>query len=107
VRIVAVSRAPFAKIAAYKQRMGWRFEWVSSYGSDFNFDFHVSFPKEQIAGGSVDYNFGTITVDPRYQSEELPGVSVFYKDDEGQIFHTYSTYARGLDALLAPIIISI
>ena len=100
VRIVAVSRAPLAKIAAYKRRMGWRFEWVSSYGSDFNFDFHVAFPKEQIASGSVDYNFGTITVDPRYQSEELPGVSVFYKDEEGQIFHTYSTYARGLDALL-------
>jgi len=100
VRIVAVSRAPLAKIAAYKKRMGWRFEWVSSYGSDFNFDFHVSFPEEQVANGSVDYNFGTITVEPRYLSEELPGVSVFYKDEEARIFHTYSTYARGLDALL-------
>ena len=100
VRIVAVSRAPLAKIAAYKRRMGWRFDWVSSYGSDFNFDFHVSFPKEQLAKGAVAYNFGTITVDPRYQSEELPGVSVFFRDEEARIFHTYSTYARGLDALL-------
>ncbi len=100
VKIVAVSRAPLAKLAAYKRRMGWRFDWVSSYGSDFNFDFHVSFPKDEIAKGRVDYNFGTITVDTRYHSEELPGVSVFYKDQDGQIFHTYSTYARGLDAIL-------
>jgi predicted dithiol-disulfide oxidoreductase (DUF899 family) len=100
VKIVAVSRAPLAKLAAYKRRMGWRFDWVSSYGSDFNYDFHVSFTKDQIAAGRVDYNFGTITVDARYHSEELPGVSVFYKDQDGQVFHTYSTYARGLDAIL-------
>ena len=100
VRIIAVSRAPLTKIVAYKRRMGWRFEWVSSYGGDFNFDFQVSFPKDQIANGGVDYNFGTIRLDARYQSEELPGVSVFYKDEVGQIIHTYSTYARGLDALL-------
>jgi predicted dithiol-disulfide oxidoreductase (DUF899 family) len=100
VKIVAVSRAPLAKLAAYKRRMGWGFDWVSSYGSDFNYDFQVSFTKDQIAAGRVEYNFGTITVDPRYHSEELPGVSVFYKDQEGQVFHTYSTYARGLDAIL-------
>ena len=100
VKIVAVSRAPLAKLEAYKRRMGWRFDWVSSFGSDFNYDFHVSFTQDQIAAGRVDYNFGTITVDPRYHSEELPGVSVFYKDQEGQVFHTYSTYARGLDAIL-------
>jgi predicted dithiol-disulfide oxidoreductase (DUF899 family) len=100
VKIVAVSRAPLAKLAAYKQRMGWRFDWVSSYGSDFNYDFHVSFTQDQIAEGRVDYNFGTITDDARYHSEELPGVSVFYKDQDGQVFHTYSTYARGLDAIL-------
>ncbi len=100
VKIVAVSRAPLAKLAAYKRRMGWRFDWVSSYGSDFNFDFHVSFAKDEIAKGRVHYNFGTITDDTRYHSEELPGVSVFYKDRDGQVFHTYSTYARGLDAIL-------
>jgi predicted dithiol-disulfide oxidoreductase (DUF899 family) len=100
VRIVAVSRAPLVKLEAYKRRMGWRFDWVSSFGSDFNHDFHVSFPQDQIAEGRIDYNFGTITVDARYQSEELPGVSVFCKDQDGQVFHTYSTYARGLDAIL-------
>jgi predicted dithiol-disulfide oxidoreductase (DUF899 family) len=100
VRIVAVSRAPLAKLLSYKRRMGWRFDWVSSYGSDFNYDFHVSFTQDQIAEGRVDYNFGTITDDARYHSEELPGVSVFYKDQDGQVFHTYSTYARGLDAIL-------
>jgi len=100
VKIIAVSRAPLAKLVAYKRRMGWRFDWVSSYGSDFNYDFYVSFAKDEIAKGRVDYNFGTITVDARYQSEELPGVSVFCKDHDGQVFHSYSTYARGLDAIL-------
>jgi predicted dithiol-disulfide oxidoreductase (DUF899 family) len=80
--------------------MGWDFPWVSSFGSDFNYDFHVSFRKEQVAQGKVDYNFGTITVDPRYIDEELPGLSVFAKNEAGEIFLTYSTYARGLDALL-------
>jgi predicted dithiol-disulfide oxidoreductase (DUF899 family) len=100
VTIVAVSRAPLAKILAYRKRMGWSFEWVSSFDTDFNYDFHVSFTKDQIGQGQVDYNFGTITTDPRYGSEELPGVSVFCKDAAGGVFHTYSTYARGLDALL-------
>jgi predicted dithiol-disulfide oxidoreductase (DUF899 family) len=98
--IVAVSRAPLAKIMAYRERMGWHFDWMSSFGSDFNYDFHVSFRKEQVARGAVDYNFGTITVDPRYIDEELPGLSVFAKNGAGEIFLTYSTYARGLDALL-------
>jgi len=100
VRIVAVSRARLAKLLAYKARMGWRFDWVSSLGSDFNYDFHVSFRKEQVAKGRIDYNFGTIETDPRYIDEELPGVSVFLRKDAGEIFHTYSTYARGLDFLL-------
>ncbi len=99
VTIVAVSRAPLAKILAYRKRMGWRFDWVSSFGSDFNYDFHVSFTKEQIEQRRIDYNFGTITTDSRYISEELPGLSVFLKD-EGRILLTYSTYARGLDMLL-------
>jgi predicted dithiol-disulfide oxidoreductase (DUF899 family) len=100
VTIIAVSRAPLAKLLAYRKRMGWEFEWVSSFGSDFNFDFHVSFPKDQVATGTIDYNFGTITTEPRYLDEELPGISVFLRDEQGQVFHTYSTYARGLDALL-------
>ena len=100
ISIVAVSRAPLPKILAYRARMGWRFPWVSSFGTDFNYDFHVSFRKEQVAEGKVDYNFGTITVDPRYVDEELPGLSVFAKDDAGDVFLTYATYARGLDALL-------
>jgi predicted dithiol-disulfide oxidoreductase (DUF899 family) len=91
VRIVAVSRAPLAKLLAYKRRMGWRFDWVSSFGSDFNYDFHVSFTQDQVTRGRVDYNFSTITDDARYHSEELPGVSVFYKNQDGQVFHTYST----------------
>jgi predicted dithiol-disulfide oxidoreductase (DUF899 family) len=100
VQIVAVSRAPLEKLEAYKRRMRWHFPWVSSYGSDFNYDFRVSFARTDAEKGRIDYNFGTITDDARYHSEELPGVSVFFKDASGQVFHTYSTYARGLDALL-------
>jgi predicted dithiol-disulfide oxidoreductase (DUF899 family) len=98
--IVAVSRAPLLKILAYKKRMGWHFEWVSSFGSDFNYDFHVSLTKEQIDQRRIDYNSGTITTDGRYISEELPGLSVIMKDEGGQLLLTYSTYARGLDMLL-------
>jgi predicted dithiol-disulfide oxidoreductase (DUF899 family) len=100
VTIVAVSSAPLDKLAAYKARMGWRFEWVSALGEAFNRDFRVSFTEAEIAAGRIDYNFGTIVTDPRYIDRELPGVSVFCKDAAGQVFHTYSTYARGLDALL-------
>jgi predicted dithiol-disulfide oxidoreductase (DUF899 family) len=100
VTIVAVSRAPLSKLLAYKKRMGWQFAWVSSFASDFNYDCHVSFTKEQLEQRRIDYNFGTITTDGRYLSEELPGLSVFRKDDGGQVFLTYSTYARGLDMLL-------
>jgi predicted dithiol-disulfide oxidoreductase (DUF899 family) len=90
VSYVAVSRAPLAEIEAFKRRMGWSFKWVSSFGSDFNYDFHVSFTPEDAAAGTVYYNYAT----QPYVSEESSGVSVFYKDD-GEIFHTYSTYARG------------
>jgi predicted dithiol-disulfide oxidoreductase (DUF899 family) len=94
VTLTAVSRAPLAKIEAYRKRMGWSFPWVSSYGSDFNYDFHVSFTEEQLAAGKVDYNYGLVEGE-----EELPGVSVFYKNDKGEVFHTYSCYARGIDAV--------
>ena len=95
VTLLAVSRAPLAEIEAFKQRMGWRFKWVSSYGSDFNHDFHVSFTKEELAKGKVDYNYDLVE-----GYDELPGLSVFYKDPSGAIFHTYSVYARGLDMLI-------
>lgn len=97
VRLLAVSRAPLAKLQRFKQRMGWRFEWVSSFGNDFNFDFGVSFPKEDVAKGQVNYNYG---VAPAYGTEDHPGLSAFYKDAAGTVFHTYSTYARGLDTLV-------
>jgi len=100
VAIVAVSRAPLAKLDAYKARMGWRFEWVSPIGVDFSRDFRVTFSEAQVASGRIDYNFGTIQTDPRYIDRELPGLSVFRKDEAGEVFHTYSTYARGLDGLL-------
>jgi predicted dithiol-disulfide oxidoreductase (DUF899 family) len=92
VTFTAISRAPLAKIEAYRQRMGWSFPWVSSYGSDFNYDFHVSFTEEQLAAGKVDYNYHLVEGD-----EELPGISVFYKNERGEVFHTYSCYERGID----------
>jgi len=100
VKIVAVSRAPLAKILAYRQRMRWHFDWASSFDSDFNYDFHVSFRKDQVSRGQIEYNSGTITGDPRYLSEELPGVSVFALGEGGEVCLTYDTFARGLDAIL-------
>lgn len=96
VTLLAVSRAPLPQIEAFKQRMGWRFKWVSSYGNDFNFDYHVSFTKDEMAKGKVYYNYDM----NEFPSDEGPGISVFYKDGTGDIFHTYSSYARGLDMLV-------
>jgi predicted dithiol-disulfide oxidoreductase (DUF899 family) len=95
VTMIAVSRAPYNKIYEYKKRLGWDFKWVSSYATDFNFDYHVSFTKEELEKKEAFYNF--IIQDP-YESEQ-PGVSVFYKDPSGKIFHTYSAYSRGIDIL--------
>lgn len=94
---VAVSNAPLDEIEAYRARMGWRFKWVSSYGTDFNRDYHVTFSKEELEAGPVYYNYKETS----FPVEEAPGISVFYKDDEGNVFHTYSCYARGLDMLNA------
>jgi predicted dithiol-disulfide oxidoreductase (DUF899 family) len=91
VSYMAVSRAPLEKIEAFRKRMGWRFRWVSSHESDFNFDYHVSFTPEQIASGKGFYNFE----EQEISGDEAPGHSVFYKDEAGDIFHTYSSYARG------------
>jgi predicted dithiol-disulfide oxidoreductase (DUF899 family) len=93
---VVVSRAPLSEIQAYKKRMGWRFKWVSSYGGDFNFDYHVSFTEKADKKNEIYYNYETA----EFISDELPGASVFYKDEDGNVFHTYSTYARGLDQLV-------
>lgn len=93
VSFAAVSRAPLSKIEPFKKRMGWRFTWVSSYGTDFNYDYRASFTKEELAKGKVNYNFDMV----EFPSAEAPGTSVFYKDKDGTIFHTYSAYARGTE----------
>ena len=95
VALAAISRAPYATLQAFAARMGWKFKWVSSAGSNFNYDYRVSFRAEDVAGGRAQYNHapfaGSMT--------DLPGLSVFFKDSDGALFHTYSTYARGLDPL--------
>jgi predicted dithiol-disulfide oxidoreductase (DUF899 family) len=96
VTFAAVSRAPISKIEPFKQRMGWKFNWVSSYGTDFNYDYQASFTPEQIAKGEVEYNYELTN----FPSAEAPGISVFYKDKAGDIFHTYSAYARGTESTL-------
>lgn len=100
VSFVLVSRAPLADLLAYKKRMGWGAEWVSSLGSDFNYDYHVSFTKEQLAGGEVYYNYHMI----KDGFDELPGLSVFYKDDSGAVYHTYSSYARGNEEAIGALV---
>jgi predicted dithiol-disulfide oxidoreductase (DUF899 family) len=95
VTFTAISRAPLAEIEAYKRRMGWHFPWASSFANDFNFDYHASFPSDQ-TGSEVDYNYEMQDVG----SDEMPGLSAFYRDAGGGIFHTYSAYARGLDSLV-------
>jgi len=95
VSFVAISRAPLAKIDAFKRRMGWSFKWVSSGGNDFNYDYQVSFTPETLDAGTAVYNYAKTAT----KSSELPGVSVFYRDESGNVYHTYSAYARGIDAL--------
>jgi predicted dithiol-disulfide oxidoreductase (DUF899 family) len=95
IAFVAIGRAPYAKLAAYKKRMGWSFKWVSSADTDFNYDYQASFRPEDVAKGEIQYNYG-----PRKMAmTDLVGVSVFAKDSAGKVFHTYSTYARGVDML--------
>ncbi|HEU5327938.1 MAG TPA: thioredoxin family protein [Thermomicrobiales bacterium] len=94
ITLVAVSRAPYPALAAYKQRMGWAFPWYSSAGSDFNFDYHVSLTPEELRAGQAEYNYRREAA----SMAELPGISVFLNDAD-EIYHTYSTYARGLDML--------
>ncbi len=95
ITLIAVSRAGLDTLEAYKKRMGWSFKWVSSFENDFNRDYHVSFTSDEMKNGEMNYNF-RIT---QFPSEEAPGISVFYRNEEGNVFHTYSCYARGLDML--------
>ncbi len=96
ITFLAISRATLAEIERFRSRMGWQFKWVSSHGSDFNYDFGVSFTPEEKAKDEVYYNYA---MQP-FESEELPGISVFYKDDTGGVFHTYSTYRRGVEVMM-------
>lgn len=96
VTLVVVSHAPYAEIEAFKKRMGWRFHWVSSFDSDFNYDYHASATAAEKKTGTADYNYAIM----QFPSDERPGASVFFKDADSQIYHTYSTYARGLDILV-------
>jgi predicted dithiol-disulfide oxidoreductase (DUF899 family) len=96
VSFAAVSRAPISKIEEFKKRMEWKFNWVSSFNNDFNYDFRVSFTPEQIAAGKLEYNYELT----EFPSAEAPGFSIFYKDKDGNIFHTYSAFARGSETVL-------
>jgi predicted dithiol-disulfide oxidoreductase (DUF899 family) len=96
VTLVAVSRAPLADIERFRKRMGWQFKWVSSHGTDFNYDFGVSFTPEEVAKGALSYNYGTWP----FAYEEWPGISVFFKDNANTVFHTYSTYGRGVEVMM-------
>lgn len=93
---VAISRAPISQIEAFRKRMAWGFKWVSSFGNDFNSDFGVSFTPEEVAKGKASYNYGSVS----FPSEEAPGISVFYRDEAGGVFHTYSTYGRGCETMM-------
>jgi len=95
VSLVAISRAPIDKLQAFAKRLDWKFPWYSSGDRDFNYDYHVSFTDEQLARGKIDYNYEASDEG----NPDLPGISVFYKDEQGKIFHTYSCYARGIDML--------
>lgn len=96
VRFMIVSRAPLAKIVEFRKRMGWKFPWMSSHGSDFNTDFQVSVPKEEASKEHI-YNY----VLTKFPSEERPGMSIFYKNAGGEMFHTYSVYGRGLEDFMS------
>jgi len=96
VTMIAISRAPLVEIERFRHRMGWKFPWASSNGTSFNYDFRVSFTPEEVASGHIDYNFGEWGV----TGEEWPGVSAFFKDEAGEVFHTYSTFGRGVEVMM-------
>jgi predicted dithiol-disulfide oxidoreductase (DUF899 family) len=96
VTFVAISRAPLAEIERFRQRMGWKFKWLSSHQNSFNYDFRVSFTAQEVAQGELPYNYGVWP----HAFEEWPGISVFWKDEAGDVFHTYSTYGRGVEVMM-------
>jgi predicted dithiol-disulfide oxidoreductase (DUF899 family) len=96
VSLMLVSHAPLAEIERFRRRMGWDLRWVSAFGSDFNLDFQVSFAPESRVDGEVEYNYGRV----RFPKDEAPGISFFYRDDAGTVFHTYSTFGRGVEAMM-------
>ena len=96
ITFVAISRAPLTDIQKFRSRMGWQFNWVSSNGNDFNHDFHVSFTPEEHAKGEVYYNYHMTD----FPAQEAPGISLFYKNDAGEVFHTYSTFGRGVEVMM-------
>lgn len=96
VTLIAVSRATYPQVEAFQKRMGWKFHWYSSNANDFNRDYNVSFTKEEVAAKNMNYNYNM----GFFPSDEGPGASVFYKDESGNIFHTYSAYARGLESIM-------
>jgi len=96
VSFAVISHAPIADILPFKERMGWNVNWVSAHGSDFNRDFHVSFTPEEIASGDVYYNFGMRA----FPKTEAPGISVFARDARGPVYHTYSTFGRGVEVIM-------
>jgi predicted dithiol-disulfide oxidoreductase (DUF899 family) len=96
VSMVTVSRAPLGKLLAFRKRMGWTFEWVSSFGNDFNRDLHVTFTADELESKTANYNYDF----KPFPVTEAPGISVFFKDNDGNIFHTYSSYARGLEIFI-------
>ncbi|HZF24884.1 MAG TPA: DUF899 family protein, partial [Steroidobacteraceae bacterium] len=97
VAMLAISRAPVDELLAFRKRMGWSFKWLSSFANEFNHDYGVSFTEEQIKRGDVEYNYGQTS----FSHTEAPGISVFHRDSDGAIFHTYSCYARGIDMMNA------
>lgn len=96
VTLLVVSRAPIAEIERFRQRMGWQFKWVSSFGTDFNHDFGINFTQDEMSSGKVAYNY----VRQPFPHEEAPGISVFYRNDAGEVFHTYSCYGRGVEVMM-------
>ena len=95
ISMVAISNSALSNLENYRARMGWSFKWLSSLGNDFNRDYHVSFTPDEMANGKMTYNYAETS----FPSSEGPGISVFYRDDDGSVFHTYSCYSRGLDML--------
>jgi predicted dithiol-disulfide oxidoreductase (DUF899 family) len=105
VTLTAVSRAPLAEIETYRKRMAWKFPWASAFGNDFNYDYHVSFTSDELTSGKASYNFTAVPARADATDTELPGMSAFYKNEAGEVFHTYSSYGRGAEEWIGTLMI--